>query len=114
MERCISLDNFKEQQAIQPDGSLKVYSNVNGVGAVKNLYGVEGPIKCNCKEYHYLTGFTRYPRCRHIKKAFELYCGWIEGLSKESQTKEGICPRCGKETKKITKAERKIWLNRKI
>ena len=50
-------------------------------------------------------GFTFRRNCKHVKAAHEKLCNWQENLSDEQQTPqqemEGICPKCGAETKVI-------------
>ena len=51
---------------------------------------------CTCKGYQF-----RH-KCSHIDQVYNNYfCDWSEGLEKERQVENGICPKCGSHTRDI-------------
>lgn len=47
---------------------------------------------CTCK------GFQFRHTCKHITEAAKSMCSWNSMWDEETQTVEGVCPRCGADT----------------
>jgi hypothetical protein len=55
--------------------------------------------QCNCD------GFRYRRKCRHVEALRSKLCGWNQQIDEEQQTPqqemEGVCPRCGGETRVV-------------
>ena len=82
---------------------------IDNVGGYEQVFGDERTWPtCSCHAYKFFkngkTNFNgRYfPNlCKHLKEAQKNRCGWHQAYSDEIQLEKGICPKCGKETRKV-------------